>query len=306
MTHSTFNRFLSKVLLGTIAISFIAVSLSAPENIQGKLSELEAVSGGRLGISAINTANNMRIQYRAEERFPMNCTSKVIGVSAILKESINNPSLLQQKVTYTKQDVELAGWSPITQQHITEGMTIDQLCGAAIMQSDNTAMNILMDKLGGLNAANRFLRSLGDNTSHFDRLWPAEASSIPGDLRDTSTPAAMEKTFQQLVLGDTLASFQREQLQFWLKNSATGGSRIRAGTPQSWVVGDKTGTGSYGTTNDIAIIWPPNCQPIIIAIYFTQNKKDASLREDVVASATKMMMSEFAHFDQCIKTKLPA
>jgi beta-lactamase class A len=311
------KSFIIKMFL---AISCIGVNLPASADIQPfklnsisiqkKLAKLEADSGGRLGISAVNTANNVHIQYRAQERFPMGCTSKVVVVSAILKASMTDSSLLQQKITYTQKDVDLAGWSPITQQsqYLTEGITIGQLCGAAIMQSDNAAMNILMDKLGGLNVANSFLRSLGDNTSQFDRGWPAEASSIPGDLRDTSTPAAMAKTFQLLVLGDALASQQREQLQVWLQNNAIGNTigkaRIRGGAPKNWLVGDKTGTGNYGTTNDIAVIWPPNCQPIIIAIYFTQSKKDAPLREDVLASATKMIINEFAHSDQCIQAQL--
>ena len=101
-----------------------------------------------------------------------------------------------------------------------------------------------------------------------------------------------------------MASPQREQLQTWLKNSTTGEARIRSGMPKNWLVGDKTGSGNYGATNDIGIVWPPNCQPIIIAIYFAQNKKDASLREDVIASATKMIINEFAHSDQCVKAQL--
>lgn len=83
-----------------------------------------------------------------------------------------------------------------------------------------------------------------------------------------------------------------------------GYARIRAGIPKDWIVGDKTGTGDYGTSNDIAIIWPPHCSPIILAIYFTQNKKDAALRENVVASATRLVINEFAKTDSCIKSNI--
>lgn len=312
MKNFPINRsFLHQILLMFIAISLVSFCLSTlastqpikPTLIQEKLAELETSMGGRLGISAVNTANNMYIQYHAGERFPMGCTSKVMGVSAILKKSITDHSLLQQKMTYTKKDLDLAEWVPVTQKHLATGMTIFELCGAAIMQSDNAAMNILMKKLGGPGAVNAFARSIGDNTFRVDRGYPEEASSIPGDLRDTSTPAAMEKSFQRLVLDNILALPQREQLQVWLKSNTTGNARIRAGVPKGWLVGDKTGTGDYGTTNDVAIIWPPKCQPIIVAIYLTQNKQDAVHREDILASVTRLLLNEFTQNDQCIKLK---
>ena len=274
-----------------------------PSSIQKQLAELEASSGGRIGVSATNTANNKHVQYRAHERFPMGCTSKVMGVSAILKKSMTDHSLLQQKMTYTKND--LTDWAPITQKYLADGMTIGELSAAAISYSDNTAMNLLVKKLGGLQEINAFARSIGNNMFRADNDWPKEAESGGlGNLYDTSTPAAMEKSLQKLTLGNSLGLPQREQLVTWLKNNTTGDARIRAGTPKGWTVGDKTGTGSYyGTTNDIAVIWPPKCAPIVIAIYFTQNKKDAAKRDDVIASATRILLNEFAHTDQCIKLK---
>mgnify|MGYP003512876270 FL=1 len=182
-------------------------------------------------------------------------------------------------------------YSPITEKHLADGMTIFNLCAAAITQSDNTAMNLLIKKLGGLEAVTAFARSIGDNTFRLDRWEPKLNSAIPGDLRDTSTPAAMERSLQQLALSDALALPQRKQLQTWLKSNVTGNYRIRAGLPKAWIVGDKTGTGDYGTTNDIGIIWPPKRSPIVVAIYFTQNKKNAVKREDIIASVTHLLIS---------------
>jgi len=273
-----------------------------PTTIQKKLTKLEISSGGRLGISAINTGNNQRIQYRAEERFPMGCTSKVVGVAAILKESMTNSQLLQEKITYTKGD--LTNWAPITEKHLVNGMTVAELCAAAISYSDNTAMNLLAKKLGGPQGLNSFARSMGDNNFKLDHMWPEEALASPNSSDDSTTPSAMEKSLQKIALGDVLATSQREKLLTWMKNTVTGNARIRAGVPKGWVVGDKTGTGfHYGTTNDIAIIWPPKCAPIVVTIYYSHNKKDAPKREDIIASATHILLDEFAKTDQCIKLK---
>lgn len=274
--------------------------------IQKELSELETASGGRLGVYAINTANNERIQYRAEERFPFCSTFKMMGVAAILKQSMTDSHLLQQKIKYRKEDIDVV-WSPITntEKHLTNGMTISELSAVAIMYSDDTAINLLMRKLGGPVAVTAFARSIGDNTFRLDRWEPELNTAIPEDVRDTTTPSAMATSLERLALGDVLALSQREQLQAWLKGNTTGDLRIRAGVPKGWIVGDKTGGGKdYGVTNDIGIIWPPKCQPIVVAIYFTQNQKDAIHRNDVIASATRMVLSEFANTDQCIKFKL--
>lgn len=267
--------------------------------IQQKLAALEASADGRIGIAAIDTANNTAIQYRADERFPLCSTSKLMGVAAVLKQSMKDNDLLNQKVTYTEKDI--VSYSPITEKNLAKGMTVSELCMATMTYSDNSAMNLLLKKIGGAGAVNTFARSVGDNKFRLDRPEPELNSAIPGDPRDTSTPAAMQKSLQQLGLGNVLAAAQQKQLQTWLKENTTGNSRIRAAVPKNWVVGDKTGTGEYGTTNDVGIIWPKNCPPIVVAIYFTQNKKEAKPKDDVIASATQLILKEFANTNKCIK-----
>lgn len=304
MNYFTFRH---PFLLTTVALFLINICIPSfadgqeleSASVQKKLMELESASGGRVGISAVNTANNQWIQYRAEERFPFQSTFKVIGVSAILKQSMTDSHLLQQKVTYKKQD--LVFWSPITEKHVMNGMTVFDLCAATIIYSDNTAINLLVKKLGGPEAVNVFTHSMGDNTTRLDG-WEAELNSNPNELRDTSTPSAMEKNLQQLALGDILASPQREQLVNWMKGNTTGDKRIRAGVPKGWIVADKTGSGDYGITNDIGVIWPPKCAPIVVAMYFVQNTKYAARRDDIIASATRILIDEFAKTDQCVKS----
>lgn len=67
----------------------------------------------------------------------------------------------------------------------------------------------------------------------------------------------------------------------------------------------KTDTGgAYGTTNDLGIIWPPKCVPIIMAIYYTSGAKSTVKREDVVASATRLLINKLARSDQCIRKNI--
>lgn len=252
-----------------------------------KLAELEKSTGGRLGVVLINTADNSQIVYRGDERFPMCSTSKVMAASAILKQSETQTGLLNQRVEIKKSD--LVNYNPITEKHLDGGMTIAELTDATLRYSDNTAMNKLIAQLGGPAKVTQFARSIGDKTFRLDRTEPTLNTAIPGDERDTTTPAAMAKTLQNLTLDNALAEPQRKQLVEWMKKNTTGGASIRAGLPTTWTVADKTGSGSYGTTNDIAVIWPENQPPLVLVTYFTQPQKEAKSRNDVLAAAAKIV-----------------
>lgn len=284
--------FLLTIALVTVGSTLPACCLAEINSVQTELAQLEAGTHGRIGVAAIFTGDNSRIQYRANERFPMGCTSMVMGVAAILKKSMFDESLLQERIQYHKN--ELINWTPITEKHLADGMTIKELGAAAITQSDNTAMNLLVKKLGGISALNVFARSIHNNDYKQDHGWPEEALSSPRSNNDSATPAAMAESLRQLALGKVLATPQRELLTTWLKNNVTGNERIRAGVPRGWTVGNKTGTGfHYGTTNDIAVIWPSTCKPIVVAIYYSSDDPSAPKRNDVLAAATKILIADY-------------
>lgn len=227
-----------------------------------------------------------------------------MAVSAILKQSENNPNFLHKKIFFSKAALTASSYAPITKKHLVTGMTLTELCSAAIMYSDNAAMNLLIKQLGGPKAVTHFARIIGNRTFRLDRQEPQLNSAIPGDWRDTSTPEAMASSLQKIILGNALALPQRQLLTNWLIHNTTGDTRIRFSVPKKWLVANKTGTGDYGTTNDIAIIWPPQCKPIVLAIYFTQNKQKSTPSDTVITTATRIVLQKFAQDDHCIQEKL--
>lgn len=276
------------LLLFTINVSQANTFVNDPE-INTKLMALEQKSGGRLGVALINTADNSQILYRASERFAMCSTSKVMVVSALLKKSETNKLIMEERIILNKKD--LVTWSPISEKNLATGMTLNELSAATLQFSDNTAMNIILRYLGGPSSVTTFARTIGDQTFRQDRTEPELNTALPGDERDTSTPLAMAQSLKKLTLGNVLAEPQRKQLVAWLKGNTTGGASIKAGLPVNWESGDKTGSGDYGTTNDIAVIWPEKKAPVILVTYFTQPLKDAKGRKDVLSEATKIVIS---------------
>ena len=291
MTHSPQRRTLllaAATLPFALATTARADATPSAASAQAMLATLERTSGGRLGLAALNTANGMQIGYRADERFPFCSTFKMMLASAILARSTQVAGLMQQRIHYTRGD--LVSYSPVSSKHLADGMTIAELCRAALQYSDNTSANLLIKFLGGPSAVTSFARVIGDQEFRLDR-WETELNTaIPGDARDTSTPAATAHSLQVLVLGDVLPASQRDQLQQWLRGNTTGAKRIAAALPAGWHSGDKTGTGAYGSTNDIAVLWPPARPPIVLAIYYTQKKEDADARDDVIAAAARIVV----------------
>ena len=286
-----------KFLLTAATLPFVLrATVWASENMeidspQTKLANLEKASGGRLGLYAINTGNGMVIGHRSEERFPMCSTFKVILVAAILARSAKNEGFLQRRIHYEESD--LVTYSPITEKHIIGGMTIAELCVAALQYSDNTSANLLMKVVGGPAEVTAYARSIGNDAFRLDR-WETELNTaIPGDPRDTVTPAAMADSLQSLASGDALPQAQSKQLNEWLHGSITGAKRIRAAVPADWQVGDKTGGGDYGTANDIAVLYPPGHRPIILAIYYTREKQNTKLNNDIIVDAARIVIEDF-------------
>lgn len=270
----------------TITAAVAPAAAALPSDAQSALQRLEEELGGRLGLFALDTGSGAQLAYRADERFPMCSTFKAILGGAILARSMRKPALLQWRMRYSTK--ELVTYSPVTEKHLEDGMTVAQLCAAAIQHSDNTAANLLMLLLGGPRKITAFARSLGDAQFQLERWETALNSALPGDLRDTTTPKAMATSLHKLVLGDALGSEQRDQLAHWLRGNTTGSARIRAGVPKHWQVGDKTGTGDYGSASDIGVLWRPGRSPLVLAIYTTLPDKEARARSDIIAAAAKV------------------
>jgi beta-lactamase class A len=248
---------------------------------------LERKHRSRLGVYALATGTGATVAYRADQRFAFCSTFKTLAAAAVLHR--NPLSHLDKHVAFTRADVDSI--SPITEKHIASGMTIRQLCDAAIRYSDGTAGNLLMRDIGGPARLTAYLRELGDTVSRMDDYEPELNRMRPKDPRDTTTPRAIAADYQKLVLGDALTADKRALLKDWLSRTLTGAKRIRAGLPKGWLVADKTGTGDYGRTNDIAIVWPPHTAPLVVAIMSDRAGYSAPAEDALVAEATRQVVS---------------
>ena len=257
-----------------------------------RLAALEARTGGRLGIAALDTGSGRRLDHRSGERFPLCSTFKVVLAGAILARVDRGAEALDRRLPYGRTD--LLEYAPVTAAHVAEGsLTVLDLCAATVAVSDNTAANLLLQTLGGPPAVTAFARSLGDPVTRLDRTEPTLNTALPGDPRDTTTPSAMVDTLKALLLGEALSPVSRQRLEGWMVASTTGRNRLRAGLPATWAVGDKTGSGDHGTLNHVAILRPPRRAPILVAAYTTGSTTSAQDRDAVLAEVGRIVASAF-------------
>lgn len=264
------------------------------EKFVDELKRLENESGGgRLGVTLLDTSTGQRVGQRMDERFPMCSTFKVLASGAVLQGVDAGKENLSRRIYFSETD--LAAHSPETQKHVgPHGMTVAELCKAAITLSDNTAGNLLLASIGGPQGLTAFVRGLGDDMTRLDRAETALNEALPGDPRDTTTPNAMASDLRALVLDGMLSAESRAQLAGWLAANTTGGKRLRAGLPAAWRVGDKTGSGDRGTANDVAVIWPPDRAPFIVTAYLTGATASADRQNAVIAAVGRAVTTAFA------------
>ncbi|KFN49486.1 class A beta-lactamase [Arenimonas composti] len=278
------RRLLVSSLAAMPALAFARERLPWGDDPANRIADLEERHGGRLGVAVLDTATGEGFAWRAYERFPMCSTFKWLLAAQVLAAVDAGEASLDRRLHWRREDL-ISGSPVVGKADPAAGLTVGELCAAAITTSDNTAANRLLAEFGGPSGLTAWLRATGDESTRLDRNEPTLNLWRPGELRDTTTPMAMADSLRRILTGDVLSAASRAQLIGWLLANTTGDSRLRAGL-SGWRVGDKTGTGNDGTSNDVAIAWPPrspDAAPILIAAYYCEGGDDAAKRDAVLA-----------------------
>lgn len=264
-------------------------------DIEARLRAIEAGTGGRLGVSVAGDGI-APFGWRPDERFPFCSSFKVLATAAILSRVDAGSLRLDQVLPLREAD--LLNYAPVSLKAFREGrsLSVAEICEAAVVWSDNTAANLQFALLGGPAELTRWVRGTGDAVTRFDRTETDLNTAIPGDPRDTTSPAAMRESLNRILLGAVLGAESRARLEGWMVGGQTGFKRLRAGLPPGWPVGDKTGTGGdgTGTFNDVAIIRPPGRAPLLATVYLTRATAPQAVCEAAHAEIGRLIAAHVA------------
>lgn len=231
---------------------------------------VEASANGTLGAAVFDTGTGRVWGHADYARFPHLSSFKLSLAALVLHLDETGELDAGERLTWTEAD--LLDYAPFAKERLAQGASLRELAEATQKLSDNTAANVLLRRLGGPERLTAYWRSLGDETSRLDRTEPALNNVPPGEIMDTTTPAAMARTLGMLLYGDALGEGARATLKLWMAETRTGANRVRAGLPPEWPAGDKTGTSMWPGTGsvyvDVGYVEPPGRAPLTFAAYF--------------------------------------
>jgi beta-lactamase class A len=286
-----------------IALLFFITSVAhaRADALQERIAAIVAKTPATVGIAALDVESGRRFALRGDERFPMGSVFKFPLALAFLERVDRGEYSLDAKITIPPSQFA-AGWSPIRDRAHGKAVTLTyrEVVAAALRDSDNTAADVLLAKLGGGAVVTQKLRSLGVTAMRVDRSEKQMAVDLKqrggvekyaADVRDTCTPnAALELLRRFARAEDGLSPASHAFALQMMTDSTTGPKRIKALLPKGTSVAHKTGT-MPGTANDIAIITSADGKRHVLLAIFTKAATVETLdaRERAVAEIAKAL-----------------
>ncbi|EOX4788345.1 CARB family carbenicillin-hydrolyzing class A beta-lactamase [Vibrio alginolyticus] len=269
----------------------VCSTLSYASQLNEDISLLEQQTSSRIGVSVWDTQADERWDYRGDERFPLMSTFKTLACAKMLSDM--DSGKLSKNATAKVDERSIVVWSPVMDKLAGQNTRIEHACEAAMLMSDNTAANLILNEIGGPKAVTMFLRTIGDKATRLDRIEPRLNEATPGDSRDTTTPNAILNTLRTLVEGETLSYESRVQLKIWMQDNKVSDSLMRSVLPTGWSIADRSGAGGHGSRGINAIIWKENHRPVYISIYVTETELSLQARDQLVAQISQLILQKY-------------
>ena len=274
-----------------------ASSPSPPETVPQVLdldAELEALEEefeATVGVSAVDTGSGRTVSHRDEELFGFASTIKLFAAAVMLRElPVEQRS---KEITWTRDEVEAAGYAPYTAEHLGESRTLLELAEATVRTSDNLALNLVVRDIGGPEALTAGLRTLGDTATRVTVLEPQLNAPDLETGDNATTPGAFTAAVRTILEPGTLDPADLALLLEWTRDNATGANLVRAGAPDGWDVRDKSG-GAGPMRNDVAIVTPPGGEAIVLTVLTRRNDPDARWSDELVARVAEVVLEAYA------------
>ncbi len=266
-------------------ILLLNVSCANANPIIKKIKQVESELGARVGVSVYDVSSKQLWDYDGDVRFPLMSTFKTLACAKLLFDVDNGDQSFDTSVVI--KESSLITWSPVTKNHVGENFSLKQACTAAMIMSDNTAANVVLDGINGPSSLTKFMRSIGDEVTRLDRIEPHLGEAIDGDVRDTTTPNAIVKSLHELLFGSALSEASKTQLKQWMMDNKVSDTLLRSSLPSDWSIADRSGAGGYGSRGITAVVWSDKRTPLIISIYLTQTEASFDERNKAIAGIGK-------------------
>ncbi|SMY17480.1 class A beta-lactamase [Photobacterium aquimaris] len=277
-----------RIITSALLLSFSQLASAQISQISPELAKIEHQLGGTVAVAVYNANTNTSWSYHGEQRVPMMSTFKTLACADLLHQADTQRIDLNQAITVKQSDI--LSYAPVTTDRVGTSMTLAQLCNATMLTSDNTAANLVLNNIGGPKSVTQFIRTLDDKITRLDRIEPNVNNVSTAELRDTTTPIAINSTLYHLLYTDALSTSARTQLKQWMMDNKVSDPLLRAVLPAGWHIADRSGYDStYGSRGITAAVWQQGKQPIMISIYLAQTGKPMAELNTTIANIGQLI-----------------
>lgn len=308
----------------------LPVSTIAEQRLNQELERIAKLAKGKVGLSAVHLESGKQISMNLQERFPMASTVKVAIAVELLTKIEKGELSLRTMVDLKPSDLH-PGSGTLETLFAKPGvqLSVENLLELMMVISDNSATDILLNLVGGVEPVRARLKALGIEGMSVDRTivqliadlegvtlppmeqWTvgfydklgeaatpeirrAAALKLEQDPRDTSTPAAMVNLLTQIYQAKALKPESRDLLLAVMERCRGGLARIKGYLPPETVVAHKTGSLNSSATDDVGIITlPGDAGHIAIAVFITSSSQPLAEREQTIAHLSRTVYDYF-------------
>ena len=289
--------------LTTILFLFITNQTLAQTDLQQKIPQIVSTKNATVGVSIIGNNGKDKISINGEKRFPMQSVFKFHIGLLMLSEIDKGKFSLDQKIEIQKKDLLPDLYSPIRDKYPDGAtLTIAEILEYTVSASDNVGCEVLLRLLGGPQAVEKYFvkNKFKDVAIKFNE----EQQQANWDLQfqNWTTPKAANKVLETFYANQKKLLSPKSYDFMWkvMRETKTGGKRLKGQLPQNTIVAHKTGssgtnkqTGVTAAVNDIGIVFLPNGQHFFISVFVTDSKENAETNEKIIADIGKVAWDYF-------------
>jgi len=268
-------------------------SLRDKKGLRSELIRLSKSIHARVGISITILETRDTLEINGNDPYPMQSTYKYPIALFVLHEVDLGKWKLNQEIQLRSNEILTNLWGTIKDSIPMGGkMKLSSLISHMIQESDNTACDVLIDRMGGCETINRWVHSLGVREMEIKTNERIQQSQEKIQYKNWAWPRAFNELSKLLVEGKVLSKESGNYLLYLMANSNTGAKRIRAGLPKGTYLAHKTGSSSTingftAATNDAGIIRLPNGNHLALTVFVSDSNASQEKNEGLIARISK-------------------
>ncbi len=285
-----------------LILSYLSFMLPAFANeskyIEDALQEYISSKDARIGVAVIINGKDT-VSVNGNRDFPMMSVVKFPLALTVAHWIDTNGMSLNDTITFSGKALKEDTYSPMLKKYgkSRNTMTIRELLEWSLVESDNNAADILLNRVGGTLGATSIMRQMGISDEIVIGASEEDMHRDPYlSYLNRTTPLAMAQLFDRFYCEMRNALQSYSEISVMLEQCRTGLDRLALHLlPTNATIGHKTGTGfptpegRISAVNDCGYVNLPNGTRYSIAVFVADSGYDMAATSAIIAEISKIV-----------------